>query len=149
MDGIKLLKRRLERPLVDADIAPKAGIALSKLENRAGTDHSASAAVTGFSGTPTVVARYIKIGKIVFLWFNISGTSNAATLGFNLPAVAKRTESYIGFKVTDNGTVQLDSGLLNMTAGSATVACYKTSQAAVWTGSGAKAIEGILIYESE
>lgn len=51
------------------------------------TDYSSTSTVVGWSGFDSNAKQiwYKKIGKTVFVWFYISGTSNSATHTFTLP----------------------------------------------------------------
>jgi hypothetical protein len=48
------------------------------------TDYSGSSTIVGWT-TPTAKIRYKKIGKLVWVQYQITGTSNAGTTSFTLP----------------------------------------------------------------
>lgn len=114
------------------------------------TSYSASSTVNGFSGTPTVVLYYKKIGNLVFIQFDISGTSNATGFTFTIPytcnALAGLNTSW-GYGV-DNGTVLTTPGVITLAANGTTVNIYKNSAGGAWTNSGAKQAIGQFWYES-
>ena len=135
--------------IANDNIKSSAGIELTKLENRVWTDWSGSLAPTGYAGSPTVVANYCKIGKIIFLWINITGTSNAVSLNCTLPYAAERAENHVIFKVTDNSVAQTNIGMGTTGAASTTLTCKKDAAATNFTNANTKAIQGLLIYESD
>jgi len=118
------------------------------------TDYSATSTITGWSGTPNPKkVMYKKIGNLVYVMFDISGTSDSTTTSFT---VANTSVTLTGTNfancalTTDNGTATTTGGLVNLPNNSTTVTVYKdmTGTATDWTNSGIKSIRGILIYEA-
>lgn len=114
--------------------------------NTAGTWVAHSSTITGFSGTPTQAIEYIKIGKLVIVNIEITGTSNSSGFTITLPTNAARTISSF-IQRQDNGTK--GGGILKTAAGSDVATLYTTSAEAVWTTSGTKSCNLTLIYESQ
>jgi len=121
-------------------------IPTAKIAAEAWTAHTAT--LTGFSGTPTQANRYIQIGKIVILAYNISGSSNQTYFTMTLPVAAKSTLSCPGMRTVIDGTATTTPGLVGTTAASATANVYKDHQGNAWTASGTKSSEGTIIYEA-
>lgn len=104
--------------------------------------------VTGFSGTPTATCYYMRLGDLVFVTYDISGTSNLTTFTFTCPITAGGTSAYqsvIAYTV-DNGVVQGNKGRSRMTSGSALTTLYYGTGA--WTASGAKRAIGEFWYRA-
>lgn len=105
---------------------------------------------TGFSVAPTVVARYVQIGKIVhiIMYTTVDGTSNTTAFTMTLPVSALDGQiSYakIPFDGTDNG-----AGVTGMAViGSATrLDFYTTANLGTWTASGNKSANIVFFYEA-
>ena len=54
------------------------------------TDWSESCALSGFSGTPTKLMRYRRVGKLLFVQVLFSGVNNDSIIGFVLPFALTR-----------------------------------------------------------
>ncbi len=132
--------------LADGSLISAGAIALSKLTATAFSTFTPAS--TGFSGTPTEVAYYLQIGKIAFVFYSVSGTSNATTLTFTLPVAAKRDQRFVGAAATDNGSAQTTTPYYSMTASSSTCTVYKTLADGAWTSSNSKAVSGLFFYET-
>ena len=98
--------------------------------------------VTGFSGTPTVVTRYMRIGKTAFIYADISGTSNATTLTFTVPYLPKFTADYAA-RVTNNGTLPTSPGMIDLPADTYQAGAYRDWVGNSWTASGTKSLRGV------
>lgn len=109
---------------------------------------------TGFSANPTVIAaRYIIIGKRCWCWLRTStGTSNATTLTFTLPATAKSGTNFqqiynIPSAVNNSGSA-VSSAIMQTTPGSNVMSCFLTAAGGAWTSSGGKGISfGSITFE--
>lgn len=103
---------------------------------------------TGYSGTPSVYAHYIQIGKTVILEFSCTGTSNATSTTIQLPIAPKANATYTLF-ITDNSSVATSPGQVQLTGASLTANVYKTMASGAWTSSGTKAFFGFgITYEA-
>lgn len=112
------------------------------------TDYSNGSTVSGWSSFATKTIFYKKVGKTVFFWFFIQGTSNATTITFTLPVATTGLLIDVPCRAIDNGASQVDPGLVEISSGSTTVNVYKTMAGGAWTNSGSKAIGGQFIYET-
>ena len=67
-------------------------------------DYSATSTIVGWSSTPTKIIKYRIIGKQMFVYFNLQGTSNSTTTTFTLPVnnVFGNSVSFLALAV-DNG----------------------------------------------
>jgi hypothetical protein len=111
------------------------------------TPYHDTSTITGWSSFTEKLIYYYEIGNMVWVNFAISGVSNATSASFTLPSTtAAGVVSTAAIQVEDNGTTQADSGLAQVTAGSATVNCYKEMDATVFTNSGNKGVGGQLFY---
>lgn len=114
------------------------------------TDYSASSTITGWTSFSVKKVLYKKIGKFVWVWFYIEGTSNATSVSFTLPYSADSTNVGItsAIQATDNGTVQTTPGRASLSENTSTVNCYSNMASAAWTNSGTKLVQGMLFYVS-
>lgn len=135
--------QNLPAPASDNDAARKVDI-----DTVPWTDYSASANPLGWSGTPTVSVKYKKVGKLVFVHYKITGTSNATTATFDLPYSNGGGATLYASLATlaDNGTYEA-AGYTSMISASNRVNCYRSAGTA-WTDSGTKAIYGSFWYEA-
>ena len=96
---------------------------------------------------------YKTIGKLVFVFFHLEGTSDDDVVTFTLPY----TSTSVGFGdqfhsllsfTYDNTTAIATPGKCGIDCGTATATCDKTSAASGgWTTSGSKIVAGQFIYE--
>ena len=110
------------------------------------TDYSASSTVVGWAATPTREILYCKVGKIVFVSFYITGTSNATGASFTLPDTASGFHG-AACRVKDNGSWLETPGWIDIT-GAATVSISVNcgDGSVVFTSSGAKVVHGTFAY---
>jgi len=102
-------------------------------------DFTTNAAVTGFSATTTNDFRYMRIGNTYYINVQVSGTSNATTITFTLPAVAAASSTFLNAVVVNNGVVPTTSGRVIITAASDQCLCKRDAVSTNFTNSGAKA----------
>ena len=111
------------------------------------TDISGSITVTGFTGSPTVVARTCVIGKQVNFQFSITGTSNAT--GFTITGMPKGLNATLGTLympiLTTNAGV---NGVGLFTINGTTVTFYNSALSVTFTNTGTKSAYGSVTYES-
>ena len=140
---------------VDNDnIAANAEIDISKINLGGGGSAWATwtPTVVGFSGTPTVVARYKKIGKTVFCRLRVDGTSNATSFTVTLPLKHNVNASIYAVGRTQDNTTSFDWGFLIIVANATTTtACqiYRAVNTSGWTAANTKSFHGIFFYETE
>lgn len=115
------------------------------------TDWSSSNNPQGFSTVSSNECKYLKRGKLIFLWFAINGDSNATKFTFTLPAAPKNsgiTNPTGHFSAFDNGNPLTTPGEIILTAGSTTASLYKDCALGAWTNANLKQARGCIIYES-
>lgn len=116
-------------------------------------DYSGTSTIVGWSSRTTTFLKYKKIGKMVFVKYTFSGTSNSTNLTFTLPYTNADNSSLGGVApvglAVDNGALitQTKSVSLQMQASSAT-ARILVDNAVGWTASGTKTAEGQFWYQS-
>lgn len=122
------------------------GVPVTALGIGAWTDYSASSTVVGWAATPTKEILYCKVGKIVFVSFYITGTSNATGASFTLPDTASGFHG-AACRVKDNGSWLATPGWIDIT-GAATVSISVNcgDGSVVFTSSGAKVVHGTFAY---
>lgn len=108
--------------------------------------------VAGFSGTPTVLGKYKRIGKLVYVMFSVEGTSDSGTLYVtNMPVAPYATGDYhqalaVGFCQDNSANTGL--GTANILAGNGYCYCRKGGAYDGWTASGTKNILVSGVYEA-
>lgn len=110
-------------------------------------NYYASSTVSGFSSLSTKYIYTSKIGNKVYVDYALVGTSNASSITFTLPYTANANPggyTWPTISIT-NGTQT--TGLLILTAGSATATCYPTAAGGNWTN-GSSTCEGGFWYQS-
>lgn len=113
------------------------------------TDYSAVSTVTGWAATPTKLIYYKKIGKLTFVWFNITGTSNATTVSFTLATAASNTVDVVGSaSITDNGAALTTPGRIQLVKNTSTVNVFKDMASAAFTNTGTKTVQGHFVYQT-
>lgn len=107
--------------------------------------------LSGWSGSPTLTARFAVIGTICYVAINISaGTSNATTATAVAPIASNANANAIvaPFVVVDNGAVTNTPGRAVISGGSSTITFQKDYSGNTWTASGTKrVIDLLLLYE--
>lgn len=107
------------------------------------TDYSGTSTIGGFASFTTKFLSYRRLGSIVYVLFNLQGTSNATTVSFTLPFTANGAWAAANIPITaqDAGGV-VPSPVLQLGASSSTVNCYKDNNGTAWTNSGSKLVSG-------
>jgi parallel beta-helix repeat protein len=109
--------------------------------------YEATSTIVGWSAYTGKQISYKKIGRMVWVWYAIAGTSDNVATSFTLPYAAAAIPGYIAWKhrSRDNG-VPLVGGNAILNGGSSTVNCYTTDASAGWTAAGDKVIAGQVVY---
>lgn len=114
------------------------------------TDHSEDATIVGWSSFTTKIIRYKKVGNLVFVSYELTGTSDDTATSFTLPFSTVSTESQIPEIewIKDNGTI-IGTGIrVNANPPSNLVDFFTSINFATWTASGIKQIQGRFWYIS-
>ena len=114
-------------------------------------DYGGTSSVAGWVATPAINIWYKKVGNLVFVIYNITGTSNATSASFTLPYTSVSGSSNIvrtACQAEDNGVFLTTPGYLVLAANSATVNVYKDFMGAAWTNNNGKTIGGQFWYEA-
>ena len=143
--------------IYDASAGDSKKVLLDNLPGSSGsvgsfTNYSETSTVVGWSSFTLKKIYYIKIEHLVFVWFQLAGTSNSTAVNFTLPHSA---EDAIGLRMataggTDNGTVL--TGVQRMTietTDTSKLNVYKDGAAAAWTASGTKGANGQFFYAAD
>ena len=108
------------------------------------TDYTATSTVVGWLSFVTKAIWYKQIGKIVFVWIAIYGTSNSTGVTFSLPSTPTTGSlTYIPIFIQDNGASL--TGRLDI-LGSATFTAYANLSGGGWTASGTKGLWAMFQY---
>jgi hypothetical protein len=114
------------------------------------TDYSATSVITGWVSFTTKSVFYKKVGRTVFVYFSLAGTSNSINTSFTLPDACTAS---IGSNLPlaqgkDNGVFLVVPGLINLGAGLSTISFFTTQAAGLWTNAGTKSVVGSFFYEA-
>lgn len=102
---------------------------------------------TGFSADPAGTGSFSVNGKVCTLTLvNAVGTSNDTTLTMTLPIVPALATSLIVRAVNNSANVA-DPAYLDLVAADGTPSAFRDMTGATWTGSGTKAILGVVSYQ--
>ena len=119
---------------------------LDMVTSVAWTDYSATSTIVGWSSSTDAIF-YKKIGKLVFVQFYITGTSDDTVTTFTLPFTQQSdVRLHIPIKVVDSGTGAV--GLATLASDASIVLCYDSIAGSAWTDSGTKTIWGQFWYEA-
>ena len=121
------------------------------------TDYFSSSTIVGWSSY-TADHYWIytkKVGKTVFVWFHLQGTSNSTGVSFTLPYTTVSIGIYdfrfcgtLGLAY-DNGTKIAVATEYSLTDNTNTVKCYTNMSNGGWTASGTKIVSGNFWYQCQ
>ena len=146
VDGTKLADDAVNSEhLVDAGVD-----AVHLADVNAWTDYGGTSTITGWSSFTASRKHilYLTLGKILFVFFHLEGTSNATTVRFTLPAGTLDT-SYAGMRSMsawcyNNGSSDSGSGMIDISENSTQVDILRNGGSA-WTASGTKIASGSFV----
>lgn len=113
-------------------------------------DYSGTSTITGWTTYTTKKIYYKRLGKQIWVTFNIAGTSNATSVSFTLPYASDNVSLIYGgamVTVQDNGTTKTTACAAKLAANASTVNCYTDMSTGSWTNSGTKQVAGTFVYE--
>ncbi len=91
----------------------------------------------GFSGSPIGTVKYKKMGKTVFIYADIAGTSNSNLLTFTVPFTCANTIDTT-CRIMNNGTIIATPGLMELPTSSSTAGVYYDMAGSAFSPSGTK-----------
>jgi hypothetical protein len=116
------------------------------------TDWSSSCSLGGFTGTPTKSFYYKKVGRLVFCFVYVTGTSTTGATTFTIPYTCASLSiggTQIICRVQDNGVWSTTTpGLAALASGGTLVTMYKDMNGGAFTTSGTKAWVLQFFYEA-
>jgi hypothetical protein len=110
------------------------------------TDYSATSTIVGWSYFTAKVLKYKKVGKTIFVMFNINGASNANKVTFTLPYSANGMVAACVYTV-NNSVATTTGGCLYLPDTVSTVQVYKDMSFAAFNTSGTKQVSGQFWFE--
>ena len=118
------------------------------------TSYGATSTVTGWSVFTRKIIYYKRVGKLVFVQFNLEGTSDTNSIKFTLPFTNSNADSNLPVSATfglgkDNGTSLTSAGRVQLNANSDEVIIQKDLASGAWTTSGTKQVIGQFWYEAK
>lgn len=119
------------------------GSLLTNLPSAEGTytDYSGDSTIVGWASFTNKVIKYIKIGKLVYVYFYLTGTSNNATTTFTIPDAAEN--GFFLFLAYDNGST---FAVAQAQIIGSTVTCYKDIFGGAFAASNTKYAMGQFWY---
>ncbi len=112
-------------------------------------DYSATSTIVGWSALTTKLIYYVLIGKVCYVTFYLSGTSNATTATFTLPVTSAGSETLAGgIYIVNNGADSVNGGFADIAAATSTVSVYRNNQLLAFTNSGSKLVLGQLFFQT-
>ena len=127
-------------------------IVTDDIYDTAWTDYSSTSTVVGWSSFTTKKIFYKKVGRLVFVAFTLTGTSNSTAVTFTLPfAVINEAGLRFGDALslaTDNGVTLTTPGRVTTQENDTTAFIYTEFANAAWTASGSKDVRGSFWYEA-
>lgn len=138
--------------ITDANIAPTAAIATSKLALSGGFV-TYSPTVNGWASTTVANIYYLQIGKLVILQIDYEGTSNSSATTFTLPVTASSNvanyEGNIGLAVDNGGVEPTSRWSITPASNPNLLICYATPAGGSWTNTGTKQLRiANVIYQA-
>ena len=112
------------------------------------TDYSDDSTIVGWSAYTTQKIYYKIVGKLVFVQFDITGTSDSTSTTFTLPYTQSNyVYAQVVIRIQDNTQTPV-TGIFILPQNSATIDFYSTLGGGGWTASGTKSIYGQFWYEA-
>jgi hypothetical protein len=114
-------------------------------------DYSATSTIVGWSSFSIKKIYYKKIGKLVFVNFELSGTSDGSVgdvANFTVPYTNNVMDNLFASAYYENNSSYTDGGHFILGASSTTVNVYRDKSATAFTKSGTKAVKGSFFYQS-
>jgi len=112
------------------------------------TAYGGTSTIVGFSSTTIAIVNYIVMGKLLFVHFDISGTSNATTFSFTIPQTTVNAKQF-GFGTGLNNTSSYGALGIYSAESSSTVNLIRDNAnytvLNTWTASGTKRGTGFLV----
>jgi len=125
------------------------GYTVSNLSDAAWTDFSGTIGFTGFTGSVTVTAaRYKLIGKTLFYFIDVTGTSNAATFTITGMPVASAFATLGGSYQGINNSGVISIVRAQTTASSTILTINRDTFSNGWASTGTKAVTMMGFYET-
>jgi hypothetical protein len=113
-------------------------------------DFSEQSTIVGWSSYTRKFFKYKMVGNIVYVYMNISGTSNSTSLNFSLPFIIKGVFGHTYSYLADNGAFQFGF-LAPVTAPTNILNAYRftafNTATLTFTASGIKEISCQFFYE--
>lgn len=113
------------------------------------TDYSATSTIVGWSSYTTKLIYYKTVGNIVFVSFNLQGTSNSGTTSFTVANAAAAGVAFGGvcWQAVDAGIALATGAGFTLAAAGSTVDFRSTlAGSGGWTNSGSKTVSGTFFY---
>lgn len=114
------------------------------------TDISGSSTIVGWASFTVKQLRYRQVGKFIYVFYYLAGTSNDTATSFTVPVSPATTmneyEGVSGLHI-DNGAVGTQPRW-NLVSSGSVVTFFTTFAGGGWTASGSKDIRGTVVYET-
>lgn len=149
IDNLAILNRHIAAGVINAS---KLDFSTFNVAQSSGVETSyVPANLVGFSATTMRIGYYFVIGKMVFLSYYISGTSNSGNVEFDLP-VGLPAKNNSGLSVESNTGLIINNGAVIASGQRVYVDPATNAQKVVcqygFTASGSKTLRGQFFYET-
>ena len=112
------------------------------------TNYESTSTITGWSSYTYKVIRYRRVGKLIFVYYYIKGTSNSVETKFTLPYVCNSNINIFSPCSAENNSAITSNVVARMSADSALVTFQPDLNNLNWTNSGTKSVNGQFFYET-
>lgn len=112
------------------------------------TDYSGTSTIVGWSSRTITEFRYKKIGRLVFVYFRLAGTSNSTSTTMTLPVANGGNTTNLSCPQGEDNSAFISTAFGQIPAGTSTVTFFKDPSGASWTASGTKLVTGQFCYET-
>lgn len=110
--------------------------------------YSDTSTISGWTSFTTKHVYYKRVGKLVFVWFVLDGTSNSATTNFTVPYTISNTVQPVFLTRSKDNGATIVTGLARGGINTKTVTLNADPAATAYTASGAKLSAGHFFYET-
>lgn len=120
----------------------------AKVSSPTWIDYSSSVTITGFSSLSATYIQYVVIGKMMYVQFDFTGTSNATTFTFSLPYSSSTwsgKQMAIHHAVNNTTTQAYCTSVVNASSSTCNLYLNNNVTTNAWTNTGTKQAQGILI----
>ncbi len=110
--------------------------------NQSWSRYESTSNIIGWAAGATKTINYTKIGKLLFVQYYFTGTSDSTAVSFTLPYTASGTQGFPTAFLTDNNIPLTTNGYTSIVDGTSHVDVYSTGAGGAWTAANLKVVIG-------